>query len=65
MKILLRHPTREVTVDGPNNVRELLDHLDIVPESVLVIRGKDLLTRSDRVHGDDTIELRPVISGGA
>ena len=65
MRVLLRHPTREVTVDGPTTVRELLDHLDIVPESVLVIRGNDLLTRSDRVDHHDTIELRPVISGGA
>lgn len=65
MKIILRHPKREMVVDGPNNVRELLEYLDIVPESVLVIRRSDLLTRDDRVDADDTIELRPVISGGS
>jgi sulfur carrier protein len=65
MKVVLRHPKREVVVEGPLNVRELLRHLDIVPESVLVIRGNELLTRSDRVDVDDIIELRPVISGGA
>jgi sulfur carrier protein ThiS len=65
MKVVMRHPTREVTVDGPTTVTELLHHLDIVPESVLVIRERDLLTRSDPVRSDDTIELRPVISGGA
>jgi sulfur carrier protein ThiS len=52
-------------VDGPCLVRELLGRLDIVPESVLVIRGNELLTRSDRVGADDVIELRPVISGGS
>jgi sulfur carrier protein len=46
-------------------VRELLARLEIVPESVLVIRGNELLTRSDRLEDGDTIELRPVISGGA
>jgi sulfur carrier protein len=65
MKVILRHPRREMVVDGPSIVRELLAHLDIVPESVLVIRGNELLTRSDKVEADDTIELRPVISGGA
>jgi sulfur carrier protein len=65
VKIILRHPKREVIVEGPSNVRELLEYLDIVPESVLVIRQSDLLTRDDRVDADDTIELRPVISGGA
>lgn len=65
MKVILRHPKREVIVEGPSNVRELLEQMEIVSESVLVIRGNNLLTRSDPVDTDDTIELRPVISGGA
>lgn len=65
MKVILRHPKRELIVEGPRSVRELLEQMDIVSESVLVIRGNDLLTRSDPVDSDDTIELRPVISGGA
>lgn len=64
MKVILRNPKREMVVEGPTSVRELLEHLRIVPESVLVIRGNELLTRSERVDADDTIELRPVISGG-
>jgi hypothetical protein len=32
---------------------------------VLVIRGEDLLTREDVIDDDDTVEIRPVISGGA
>jgi sulfur carrier protein len=65
VKVILRHPKREISVDGPKLVRELLADLDIVHESVLVIRGSELLTRSDKVEAEDTIELRPVISGGA
>ena len=64
MKVILRLRKREIVVDGPGLVRDLLASLDIVPESVLVIRGNELLTRSDKIEADDTIELRPVISGG-
>lgn len=43
----------------------LLQELDIVPESVLVIRNKTLMTRDERVDDADEIEVRPVLSGGA
>ncbi|NIA24617.1 MAG: thiamine biosynthesis protein ThiS [Gammaproteobacteria bacterium] len=64
MKVVLRHPRREIDIEGPTTVRALLEHLDIVLETVLVIRGNDLLTRDQRLAADDTVELRPVISGG-
>jgi sulfur carrier protein ThiS len=65
MKVTLRHPTRIVDVPGPKRVRELLEHLQINPESVLVIRDADLLTREQSIDDGDEIEIRPVISGGA
>jgi len=64
VKVVLRHPRREINVEGPRTVTALLDHLDIVPHSVLVIRGHELLTRDQQLAQDDTVELRPVISGG-
>lgn len=64
MKVILRHPTRELEVSGAKSVADLLRRLDIVAESVLVIRDGDLLTSRDSVGDDDTVELRPVISGG-
>ncbi len=63
--IVLRNPRREIDVDAPRQVKVLLRDLDIDPETVLVIRGEDLLTREDVVGLHDTIEIRPVISGGA
>lgn len=36
----------------------------MVAESVLVIRGDELLTPDLPLSDDDVIELRPVISGG-
>lgn len=64
MKVSLRNPRREVEVEGPGTVREVLAELNLVPESVLVIRDGELLLSTDRVENTDEIELRPVISGG-
>jgi sulfur carrier protein len=51
-------------VSGRRRVRELLAELGVLPETVLVIRGRDLLTIDEVVTEDDVVELRPVISGG-
>jgi sulfur carrier protein len=65
MKVILRYPKREVDVHGTRRVKELLRELNVIPETVLVIRGSELLTSDTVVGADDVIELRPVISGGA
>ena len=65
MKVVLRNPRREVEVPGGRRVKEILKSLDIVPETVLVIRGDDLVTADQVVRDDETIELRPVMSGGS
>lgn len=65
MKVKLRNPDRVVEVSGPSNVLSLLQELQIVPESVLVIREATLLTRDERLSDDDELEVRPVLSGGA
>jgi sulfur carrier protein len=64
MKVILRQPRREIDVQGVKSVRGLLNRLDLVAESYLVIRGDDLLTVDDRLTEGDVVELRPVISGG-
>jgi sulfur carrier protein len=65
MKVVLRNPRREVEVTGNRRVKEILRELDIIPETVLVIRGDDLVTADQVIADGDTIELRPVMSGGA
>jgi len=65
MKVKLRNPDRVVEVSGPKNVLMLLQKLQIVPESVLVIRDATLLTRDEALTESDEIEVRPVLSGGA
>jgi sulfur carrier protein ThiS len=65
MKVRLRNPDRVVAVSGSMSVVDVLRQLDIVPESVLVIRDSTLLTRDERIDDEDEIEVRPVLSGGA
>ncbi|MBI3030033.1 MAG: MoaD/ThiS family protein [Candidatus Rokubacteria bacterium] len=64
MRVILRNPRREVEVAGRRRVRDLLKDLDILPETVLVIRGDEMITADTVVGDEDVIELRPVISGG-
>jgi sulfur carrier protein len=65
MKVILRNPRREVELSGRRRVKELLVELSIVPSTVLVIRGDELLTSDAVVGDDDVLEVRPVMSGGA
>ena len=65
MKVVLRNPRREVEVAGRRRVKDVLAELKILPETVLVIRGDELITADQTVGDDDVIELRPVMSGGA
>jgi sulfur carrier protein len=64
VKVILRNPRKEIEVDGKRRVKELLVELDILPSTVLVIRGNELLTGDTVVGGDDVLEVRPVMSGG-
>lgn len=65
MRVVLRNPRREVEVAGGRRVKDVLAELAIIPESVLVIRGDELITADQMVRDDDVLELRPVMSGGS
>ena len=49
MKVVLRNPRREVEVPGNRRVKDVLRELKILPETVLVIRGDDLITADQQV----------------
>lgn len=65
MFVVLRNPKREIELSGPKSVEALLARLEIVPESVIVIRNDELVTRDARLADSDRVEIRPVTSGGA
>jgi len=65
VRVLLRNPRRELEIEGPVQVNQLVERLGFNRESILVIVG-DLLVTGDAVIDDSaSVEIRPVISGGA
>ncbi len=65
MKVLLRNPRRELVIEGKRSVNALLAELQLPRESHLVIRNGTLVPGDADLTGDDVVEIRPVISGGA
>ena len=64
MRVCLNPQGRQVEIDGVSRVEDLLRRLEILPGTVLVIRGDRLLTDDSRLEASDEIELRSVVSGG-
>jgi sulfur carrier protein len=65
VKVLLRNPRREVEVPGPITIVNLLARFDLNREAVIVIRDGELVPGDATLSDDESIEIRPVISGGA
>jgi sulfur carrier protein len=65
MRVVLRNPKRKLDLPAPGNVGRLLRDLEIIPESVIVIRNDTLATHDERLRDEDVVEIRPVTSGGA
>ena len=64
MIVWLRNPDREIAVDGPLTAAELVERLELNPESVLVIADGELVPGGRRIDDSAAVEVRRVISGG-
>ena len=65
VRVVLRLPERkEVEVKGNRPLREVPEELGLNPETVVAVRGEELLTLEDEVREEDTLEVLSAISGG-
>lgn len=65
VKVLLRNPKRELEVPGPLGAVALLEQLGFIREAVLVIVDGTLVTGDATIADASSVEIRPVVSGGA
>jgi sulfur carrier protein len=65
VKVILRLPERkEVEVRGDRPLKEVLLELGLNPETVVAVRGEELLTLDQVVGEGETLEVLSAISGG-
>lgn len=44
--------------------KRLLEKLDVLPETVVVVRNEEIITEDEMIEAQDEVELIRVISGG-
>ncbi len=64
IRVRIPQKNREIEVPGPKRVMDLLAEAGVRPTTVIVTRGRDLLTRDQRVEDGETIDILSVVSGG-
>lgn len=64
MNIFVERTGKQHVLEFAGTVSELLEQLQVNPETVLVSRDGQLLVVSDEVSPRDTIQILSVISGG-
>ena len=64
MHITLLPQRTQLELDGRWRVADLLRHLNLLPGTVMVIRGDELVMGEEFIEADEAVEIRNVISGG-
>lgn len=64
MKVHIERPKTEKKLEFEGTVKELLTLLDVNPETVIVAKGKELITEEDFLKNTDEVRIMSVISGG-
>lgn len=64
IRVRMPQKKRELEVPGPRRVADILAAAGVRPTTVIVTRGKQLLTKDQRVEDGETIDILSVVSGG-
>ena len=60
----LSHRKQEWELEGRMTVRQAVEKVGLIPETVLAVRDGKLLTEDTMLEPDDEVKLVSVISGG-
>jgi len=58
------HRDKEWELEGRMTVREAIEKVGLIPETVLAVRDGKLLTEDTVLEPDDEVKLISVVSGG-
>lgn len=64
IRVRMPQRNREMEVPGPRRVADILATAGVRPTTVIVTRGRQLLTKDQRVEDGETIDILSVVSGG-
>jgi sulfur carrier protein len=65
VKVRLHSPKRVIEIAGPITIVNLLAKVGLHRDAVLVIRDGELVPGDATLADGDSVEVRPVISGGS
>jgi len=63
VKVFIEKENKTVNLEA-SNVKEVLNKLDINPETVLLARNNELILLETKLNNNDELKLLSVISGG-
>ncbi|MBN1175037.1 MoaD/ThiS family protein [Candidatus Woesearchaeota archaeon] len=64
MKIYIERNKENKEFDFKGSVQDLLDTLNILSETVLVVKNGTIITEDEELINDDEIKILSVVSGG-
>ncbi len=63
-RVKVRYRDQVWDMDGGMTVRQVIEEVELAPETVLAVRGGELLSDDTELDGGDEVKLLAVISGG-
>tara|TARA_Y100000310_G_scaffold146139_1_gene145498 strand:- start:7227 stop:7421 length:195 start_codon:yes stop_codon:yes gene_type:complete len=64
MKVKFEQDSSVKDINFSGTVLELLQQLNVNPETVLVVKNEEVITEDVLLKDDDVVELLSVVSGG-
>lgn len=64
MNVYIESENKKIEVKEMSSVKQLLKHLKINPETVIITKNGELATDDTRLYNKDRIKILSVVSGG-